>query len=195
LETQLKDGIVRRRSRAGWRPHARSIVAIACSTVAALGVAVFAIVAVHSRADSPRPRTPSGQVPAPASGGCRAQVRHEELPTWARDGFSPPTQRIPYTLGSAGEIAAILFADPLRSPPPVNHRNKILWVSRPPTHPGSALRITAQHTIGRRRVGSPVARTVRGGPGPSIIDLPSPGCWSLTLRWSGHVDRLDLEYR
>jgi hypothetical protein len=36
---------------------------------------------------------------------------------------------------------------------------------------------------------------VRGGPGPSIVDLPSPGCWALTLRWSGHVDHLDLEYR
>jgi hypothetical protein len=33
-----------------------------------------------------------------------------------------------------------------------------------------------------------------GGPGPSIVNLPSPGCWKLTLRWSGRVDTLDLEY-
>jgi hypothetical protein len=195
LEAQLRDGIVRRRSRLGRRPAARSVVAIVSSSVAALAVAAFAVIAVHSRSASPRPRTSGGQGALPASHTCHEQVRHDALPTWARAGFSPPTQRIPHILGTDGEIAAILFADPLRSPPPPDHRNKILWVSRASTRPGSALRITAQHTDGRRPVGPPVTRTVRGGPGPSIVDLPSPGCWALTLRWSGHVDHLDLEYR
>jgi hypothetical protein len=39
-----------------------------------------------------------------------------------------------------------------------------------------------------------VSRTVLGGPGPSIINLPASGCWRLTLRWSGRVDSLDLDY-
>jgi hypothetical protein len=40
-----------------------------------------------------------------------------------------------------------------------------------------------------------VVRVVVGGPGPSGINLPSPGCWRLTLQWSGRTDHLDLEYR
>jgi hypothetical protein len=38
------------------------------------------------------------------------------------------------------------------------------------------------------------SREVAGGPGPSIIDVPQPGCWHLTLGWSGHTDTMDLEY-
>jgi hypothetical protein len=37
-------------------------------------------------------------------------------------------------------------------------------------------------------------RHVDGGPGPSIIDLPKAGCWTLDLRWSGHTDTVRLEY-
>jgi hypothetical protein len=39
-----------------------------------------------------------------------------------------------------------------------------------------------------------VQRTVAGGPGPSIVDLPAPGCWRLTLRWAGRADQVDLAY-
>jgi hypothetical protein len=35
---------------------------------------------------------------------------------------------------------------------------------------------------------------VPGGPGPSIINLPAPGCWTLHLSWSGHRDELKLRY-
>jgi hypothetical protein len=41
----------------------------------------------------------------------------------------------------------------------------------------------------------PVRRTVAGGPGPSIVDLPAAGCWRLALTWSGHTDTMDLVYR
>jgi len=44
-------------------------------------------------------------------------------------------------------------------------------------------------------IGSPVNRKVSGGPGPSIINLPTPGCWRLRVRWSGRADSLDLRYR
>ena len=33
-----------------------------------------------------------------------------------------------------------------------------------------------------------------GGAGPSIVDLPDPGCWRLTLRWGKHRDTIDLVY-
>ena len=42
--------------------------------------------------------------------------------------------------------------------------------------------------------GQTASRTVDGGPGPSIIDLPAPGCWSLNLSWGDHHDHLRLEY-
>ena len=43
-------------------------------------------------------------------------------------------------------------------------------------------------------MGKPVSRTVAGGPGPSIIDLPAAGCWRMALTWSGHSDSIDLRY-
>jgi hypothetical protein len=116
------------------------------------------------------------------------------LPVWARGGFSEPKPRMPYVLGRAGRIAAILWAVPLRAPPPKDHNNKILWVSHASPSPGSALRISAQRLVGSVPAGSPVSRSVMGGPGPSIINLPASGCWRLSLRWSGRVDTLDLRY-
>jgi hypothetical protein len=101
---------------------------------------------------------------------------------------------MPYELGRGGDIAALVWGFPLLSPPPRTHNNKILWVSRVATHPGSNLRIAAQRMQGTQPVGKPVSRTVLGGPGPSIINLPASGCWRLTLRWSGRVDSLDLDY-
>jgi hypothetical protein len=101
---------------------------------------------------------------------------------------------MPYVLGKSAKIAAILFGNPLQSPPAEDHNNKILWVSHAPSVPGSDLRISAQRMAGPMPLGAPVARSVMGSPGPSIINLPSAGCWRLTLRWSGRVDTLDLRY-
>jgi hypothetical protein len=137
---------------------------------------------------------------APASAGssapaaCHSAVHHGVLPTWARTGFSDPRPRLPHVIGRSGEIAALVFGYPLRSPPSKDRSNKILWVSRRDVKPLSDLRIRAQRMEGRRRVGRPVTRVVVGGPGPSGIDLPAPGCWRLSLRWSGRSDQLDLRY-
>ena len=116
------------------------------------------------------------------------------LPTWARTGFSDPRPRLPHVLGRSHEIAALVFGYPLRAPPLKDRGNKILWVSRRAVKPLSDLRIHAQRMTGRHRVGRPVTRVVVGGPGPSGINLPAPGCWRLTLRWSGRTDELDLQY-
>jgi hypothetical protein len=124
----------------------------------------------------------------------RSEVRLGVLPIWARAGFSEARPRMPYELGASGRIAAIQWGTPLDSPPSSSHTNKIRWVSRVSTRPGSSLRILAQRMIGTRREGPPVTRAVHGGPGPSIINLPAPGCWRLTLRWSGWTDQLDLQY-
>ena len=134
---------------------------------------------------------PAGSSPAPA---CHSVVHKGVLPTWARTGFSDPRPRLPHVIGRSGEIAALVFGYPLRSPPVKDRSNKILWVSRRQVRALSDLRIRAQRMEGRRRVGRPVTRVVVGGPGPSGIDLPAPGCWRLTLRWSGRTDQLDLRY-
>lgn len=92
-------------------------------------------------------------------------------------------------MGDHGDIVAAIFGYPLAVTRPTDSSNKILWVSRPAGPPGD-LRITAT----RDGTTDPVRRTVPGGPGPSIIDLPQPGCWRLTLTWSGHTDTMNLVY-
>jgi hypothetical protein len=150
---------------------------------AALLIAAVAVVVAAAAA---------GASPSPPA--CHSVVRQGVLPTWARTGFSDPRPRLPHVLGRSGEIAALVFGYPLRSPAAKDRGNKILWVSRRDVKALSDLRIHAQRMDGRRRVGRPVTRVVVGGPGPSGINLPAPGCWRLTLRWSGRTDELDLQY-
>jgi hypothetical protein len=138
-----------------------------------------------------------GAVAAALAGGrpCRSPVRRGVLPVWARTGFSDPRPRLPHVLGRRGLLAALIFGYPLSAPPTRDHGNKILWVSRARLRPGADLRLTARRMEGNRAVGGVVVRVVRGGPGPSGIDLPRAGCWRLHAAWSGHVDTLDLVYR
>jgi hypothetical protein len=139
---------------------------------------------------------PACAAPAQASvRACHPALSKGVLPTWARTGFSDPRPKMAHVVGRSGEIAAVIFGYPLLSPPAKTRANKILWVSRRTVKPLSDLRIRAQRMRGSRPVGQHVVRVIRGGPGPSYVNLPSPGCWRLTLRWSGRRDSLDLEYR
>jgi hypothetical protein len=134
--------------------------------------------------------SPAGR-PA-ARQACRAVFTPRPLPAWANAGFHPPTQPMPFVLGDNGDIIAILWADhdPLLAPPAAERNNKILWVSRVRGSVDARLRIHAS----LNGTGQRATRTVDGGPGPSIIDLPAPGCWSLSLSWGEHHDHLQLEY-
>ena len=120
---------------------------------------------------------------------CTTDFTPRALPSWANAGFDPPTQPMPFVLSDGGDIVAILWSDhdPLSAPPRADRTNKILWVSQ--TF-GAPLHIKATLTGS----GHTATRTVDGGPGPSIIDLPTPGCWSLDLTWGDHHDHLQLEY-
>lgn len=135
----------------------------------------------------------SRAVPAPsasASSVCRSDYTPATLPTWARTGFTPPTQPMPYVVGDSGDIVAILWAehDPLQVPPAADRKNKILWVSRVGWGVDLNIRATLESS------GQGVTRSVMGGPGPSIVDLPSPGCWSFDLTWGTQHDHIQLEY-
>lgn len=110
------------------------------------------------------------------------------MPEWARAGFHGDSS-MPHVMGDRGEIVAALFGYPLAVARPKGTNNKILWVAKSSDSPGDLV-------IEAKLDGSATSatRTVAGGPGPSIIDLPQPGCWHLTLTWSGHTDTMDLTY-
>ncbi len=149
-----------------------------------------------SAGQPPASRSPaaaaSGGQAAASGGGCLAQPLVSPLPSWARAGFSDPAAPQPHVLGTDGDIVAILWAvrDPLHAPPLPNRANEILWVSRLPGQPLSPLKIRA--TLAGTSLS--VSRQVIGGPGPSYVDVPAAGCWTLALSWSGHTDEVKLRY-
>jgi hypothetical protein len=99
---------------------------------------------------------------------------------------------MPHVTGASGNIVAILWSpkNALHAPPLPNMSNKILWVSRAPMDGPAPLVIRA--TL----AGSTRTATVLlpDGPGPSYVNLPAPGCWTLRLSLGGHTDRLMLRY-
>ena len=188
---------------AGWLPEAgpdvlfkearrrqrRRRLAIGAAVAAVIGgAAVAASVAGHPR--SQVAAQASAAVPA-AANGCIGQPPVSSLPVWARSGFTPPDLAMPHVMGAAGDIVAILWAprDALHAPPLQNRTNKILWVSRIPL---AASDLVIKATLADSTRTATVS--VPGGPGPSIIDLPAPGCWTLRLTWAGHTDELKLRY-
>ena len=160
------------------------------TTAGVLGVAI--VVAAAACSTTPPPPTSAPSAAAAAGGvpqlGCAADVAPAPLPGWARSGFSPPDQPVPFVLGERGTILGVLFGQPLSAPAAPDRGNKILWVTRDP-HPPGPLTITAALD------GAVATLEVPEGPGPSLVDLPTPGCWRLTLAWPDHTDRVAIAYR
>ncbi|MEA2161308.1 MAG: hypothetical protein QOD66_3688 [Solirubrobacteraceae bacterium] len=153
--------------------------------VAALGSLAIAGAGHGAQA---RPGTPA------VAGPCQARVRHDVLPLWLRGGFTGPDPRVPYAVGSHGSVGAVVFGWPLHSPPLPNRNNKILWVPRRYPKTVAPFWIRLQLMQGDHAVGAPIRKIISTGPGPSIVDVPTAGCWRLTLSWSGRRDTLDLDY-
>lgn len=155
-------------------------IAAACLVVIATGAIAYAIRSSGSHA---------GLTAAEDSGSaCDGAVVTSALPTWARGGFSRGAYVEPHITGSGGDIVGILFVNPLRAHQTPGTNNKILWVAKDPR---SGPLVIRAHLEGSSR---DVTRTVSGGPGPSIIDMPAPGCWKLTLMWSDHTETAALPY-
>ena len=158
-------------------------------------VVAFAVAGCASGgSQEPQPATSEHAAPtaeSPPAGACRYTYPSTLLPEWAESGFSEPEPSVPHVLSDKGDMAAIVWASqhPLASPPAADKGNKILWVARIGAADGPLeIRATSEDT------GQTVSRTVEPAPGPSIIDLPSPGCWSLELTWGRHHDHLQLGY-
>ncbi len=176
------------RHRTAWRRAGAGALTVAVAS--ALGAAV-----VVPRLDDARPAPgPAERVMPPAAGpvntGCVDRPTPARLPAWARTGFNDPEPRVPYVTSDSGELVAILFTDALYAPPKADQSNKILWVTPVPNTPAGPLKISAQ----RDGTSETVTREVPNGPGPSTVDLPSAGCWHLTLRWGQTTDTIDLRY-
>lgn len=132
---------------------------------------------------------------ATTTSGCgTTRVRFDgRLPSWTHS--ARPPAGIPYATSSGGNVVAILFGYPLHSGHPSNHSNKILWIMRQPRD-GQPL-LLAAHPLSRS---SPIVETVGPAdscPGeiyPSFVDVPSAGCWHVTLAWNHHHATFDLRY-
>jgi hypothetical protein len=133
-----------------------------------------------------------------AAGPCTpAPIHHGAPPGWTAPAWSSSSGplRIPYALAS-GEVAAAFFFARLRAGHPDNPANKVLWVVQAPRE-GQPLVIQAStaRSPGRTVV---IRQEAGSGPGniyPSSVDLPTPGCWRLALRWGVHRATIDVTVR
>jgi len=134
-------------------------------------------------------RSPDRSDPAvPVAPACENAVTRGVLPSWARTGFSEPEPVMPFARSAGGDVVAVLFGDQLAAPPRPDVANKVLWVWRQlPAAPADI------HLTARRNGTGPVVTAGLPSPaGPSYVDLPTPGCWRLTLSWPGGRDTIDL---
>lgn len=147
--------------------------------------------ASRSAADEGTTASASPRTPRASTVRCRTTYPPKVLPRWARAGFSGPNPTVPYVLSESRDKAAIVWVShhPLAAPPVTGEQNKILWVARVGATAGP-LQIQAS----LQGTGQTVTRIVDPAPGPSVVDLPSPGCWSFDLTWGSHHDRLQLGY-
>ena len=164
-------------------------------------IAAAAITACSAASDSAAPPHKSRSALPPASAGpvtaagCLARRINGPLPVWARAGFHPPGTPMGHVMGVRGDIVAILWGGPktsLYAPPHKEQNNKILWVARLPLSVMSLSPMTIRARLnGTHLVAS---RELPNGPGPSSVNLPAPGCWTLNLSWAGLQDQVDLWY-
>jgi hypothetical protein len=152
------------------------------SLIAASGCASSS--AVSSTSQTPTAAGSSGQLqPASPSGGCcDTPARLGGRPAWMPE---PDDAVTPYVLAVPDMAAVILAAQPLRAGHPTNPYNKVAWAVRVPRN-GTNLRVDARPRGETGQIVQFDVPPVVVSPGEvyvSYLDLPSPGCWTLTLRW------------
>ncbi len=128
------------------------------------------------------------------SGGCGTTVLYTGGTEDWTSGANGPIGLVQAT-STEGNVVAFLFADPLRAGEPENPANKILWVVKKPRG-GTDLVITG-HPLDADAPTVSQREAPDSSPGeiyPSIVNVPSPGCWQFTLQWNGNTDTIELPY-
>jgi hypothetical protein len=103
------------------------------------------------------------------------------LPAWADVGGGG----IPWAVGRPPEVVGVVFATELvaKGERPDGSANKILWLTRAPISP-SQLTLRAQSADAATPVVNlSVPRVAGYQQFPSIVDLPTPGCWQIKVSW------------
>jgi hypothetical protein len=148
-----------------------------------ISAAVFVLAAACTPQSTPRTSRSNPSPTHPIAGRCAETVfTNAEPPEWSQSGWTVPKGApwpVRWTLASSGDAVAFMFAGELvagPSPRSDGSNNKILWVLRDP----------APFVVEGRPAGEskPVV-TVPGG--PSIVDVPTPGCWTFELIRSDSV--------
>jgi hypothetical protein len=129
------------------------------------------------------------------SGGCAGTVLTDaEPPLWAQGGWTHTKGAawpVAWAFGTTHDSVAYLFATQLvagTSPRSDGSNNKVLWVVK--DYPSGANVTVEGRMLGR----SEPAVTIEGG--PSIVDVPTPGCWTFQLSWSAqgrHTSVINLQ--
>jgi len=151
-----------------------------------VGIAVLILLSEGCTSSSTAQVHSSPSVPVNSfAGGCGGTLLTDALPpTWAQVGWNQPQAPwgVPWALGTGSDAVAYVFATQLvagSSPRVDGTNNKVLWVAKggPPNF------VVEAHPLG---AGQPVV-TIAGG--PSIVDVPTAGCWTFHLTWglSGQV--------
>ncbi|MGH7722123.1 MAG: hypothetical protein ACRENL_04715 [Candidatus Dormibacteria bacterium] len=141
------------------------------------------------------PRSPEARV---VSGGCDATVVYQGgPPTWFLDaagGAGAPTT-LSYFTAPSELIGGFIFGYPLRAGHPGNPTNKILWAVATPRD-GSRLDIEG-HPLSAPTPVVSYSFPDDSGPGeiyPSIVDVPSAGCWEFSLTWGTGKAQVELAF-
>jgi hypothetical protein len=160
-----------------------------------LVVACLLAVTVGCTSGAPQPAAVAS--PSPIAASCAAtSISRGEAPAWLdqASGHNSPVG-VPFAIDGAQTVVGFLFGNPLRAGHPENPANKILWIVRFPRD-GSDLTINA-HPEGSATPVVKVVQPANSGPGeiyPSIVDMPTAGCWVMDLAWGSHRATLALPY-
>ena len=139
------------------------------------------------------------------TGGCAGTVLTDaEPPVWSQAGWSHAQGTpwlVPWAFGTPDTTVAFLFSTVLVAgggPRVDGTYNKVTWVAKDP--PAG---VAAGYRFGTNAVGVEARPLGESEPvlantgGASIMDLPTPGCWTFRLSWSAHgqlqVSTINLE--
>ena len=126
------------------------------------------------------------------AGGCGSTALYEGASeSWATAGPRDLVQATSHD----GNAVAFLFAEPLRAGDPENPANKILWVVKQPR--GTSDLVISGHPVDADAPTVSQSEPPDSSPGeiyPSIVNVPSSGCWQFTLEWNGNTDTIELPY-